>query len=109
MHNKSVFQAAKQLKRKMKPFRSVKYCLWDVNMLSVIASIIFSTFINKCLYPYMGGFDSVLKFREDDILVTLLKYNFHTFVSRQIRKLVLQVVLGNMNSEIFKKILENLT
>ena len=56
----------------------------------------------------MDGSDSSLKVREDDIFVTLLKYNYQTFVSRQIRKPVLQGVLGNMSSEIFNKILENL-
>ena len=56
----------------------------------------------------MEGFDSSLKLREDDIFVTLLKYNYQTFVSRQIRKAVLQGVLGNMTSEILNKILENL-
>ena len=42
----------------------------------------------------MDGSDSSLKLREDDIFVTLLKYNYQTFVSRQIRKPVLQAVLG---------------
>ena len=56
----------------------------------------------------MDGSDSGLKLREDDIFVTLLKYNYQTFVSRHIRKPVLQGVLGNMGSEIFNKILENL-
>ena len=56
----------------------------------------------------MDGSDSSLKLREDDIFVTLLKYNYQTFVSRQIRKAVLQGVLGNMTSEILNKILENL-
>ena len=56
----------------------------------------------------MDGSDSSLKLREDDIFVTLLKYNYQTFVSRQIRKPVLQGILGNMSSEIFNKILENL-
>ena len=55
----------------------------------------------------MDGFDSSLKLREDDIFVTLLKYNYQTFVSRQIRKAVLQGVLGNISSEILNKILEN--
>ena len=56
----------------------------------------------------MDGSDSSLKLREDDIFVTLLKYNYQTFVSRQIGKPVLQGILGNMSSEIFNKILENL-
>ena len=56
----------------------------------------------------MDGSDSGLKLREDDIFVPLLKYNFQTFVSRQTRKPVLQGVLGNLSSEIFNKILENL-
>ena len=55
----------------------------------------------------MDGSDSSLKLREDDIFVTLLKYNYQTFVSRQIRKAVLQGVLGNISSEILNKILEN--
>ena len=49
----------------------------------------------------MDGSDSSLKLRENDIFVTLLKYNYQTFVSRQIRKPALQSVLGNMSSEIF--------
>ena len=56
----------------------------------------------------MEGFDSSLKLREDDTFVTLLKYNYQTFVSRQIWKAVLQGILGNMSSEILNKILENL-
>ena len=56
----------------------------------------------------MDGFDSSLKLREDDIFVTLLKYNYQTFVSRQIRKPVFQGILGSMSSEIFNKIQENL-
>ena len=51
----------------------------------------------------MDGSDSGLKLREDDIFVTLLKYNFQTFVSRKIRKPVLQVVLRKMSSEILAK------
>ena len=56
----------------------------------------------------MDGSDSGLKLREDDIFVTLLKYNFQTFVSRQVLKPFLHGVLGNMSSELFNKILENL-
>ena len=56
----------------------------------------------------MEGFDSSLKLREDDTFVTLLKYNYQTFVSRQIWKAVLQGILGNISSEILNKILENL-
>ena len=56
----------------------------------------------------MDGSDSSLKLREDDIFVTLLKYNYQTFVSIQIRKPVVQGILGNISSDIFNKILENL-
>ena len=56
----------------------------------------------------MDGSDSSLKLREDGIFVTLLKYNNQTFVSRQIRKPVLQGVLGNTSSDIFNKIQKNL-
>ena len=56
----------------------------------------------------MDGSDSSLKLREDEIFVTLLKYNYQNSASRQIRKPVLQGILGNMISEIFNKILKNL-
>ena len=41
MHNQSVFVATKKSKQKINTSRSVKYCLWDVSMLSVIACFIF--------------------------------------------------------------------
>ena len=62
MHDKSVFVAAKNFKHKISQSRSAKSCLWDVNMLSEFACLIFSTFFNKCSQPYTDRSESAVKF-----------------------------------------------
>ena len=63
MHNKPVFVAAKKSKKKIIISRSAKVCLWDINVLSVFLCLIFSKFFEKCLQPYMEGFESALKLK----------------------------------------------